>query len=62
MKLEVTNMSCNHCKMTIEKTLKENGFDNVNIDLASKTVEFDLNGKTEELARTSIEAKGYEVK
>ena len=62
MKLEVTNMTCNHCKMTIENTLKANGFANVNIDLESKTVEFDLNGKTEELARTSIEAKGYEVK
>lgn len=62
MTFEVANMTCNHCKMTIENTLKENGFTNVNIDLDAKTVAFDLNGKTEELARQSIEAKGYEVK
>jgi len=62
MKLEVTNMTCGHCKMTIEKALKENGFSNIDIDLDTKTVEVDLNGKTEQEVRTVIEAKGYEIK
>jgi len=62
MKLEVTNMTCGHCKMTIEKALNEQGFKNVEADLETKLVSFDLNGNTEELARKSIEAKGYEIK
>ncbi len=62
MKLEVTDMTCGHCKMNIENTLKENGFTNIDIDLETKLVNFDLNGKTEELARQVIEAKGYNIK
>jgi Cu+-exporting ATPase len=62
MKLEVTNMTCGHCKMTIEKALKENGFNQVEIDLDAKTVEVDLAGKSEDLVRKVITEKGYEVK
>ena len=62
MKLEVTDMTCGHCKMNIENALKDNGFTNVDIDLDSKLVAFDLNGKTEEEARKVIEAKGYNIK
>ena len=62
MKLEVTNMTCGHCKMTIEKALKENGFNDVEINLDDRTVEVDLAGKSEELVRSVIEAKGYEIK
>lgn len=62
MKLEVTNMTCGHCKMTIEKALNEKGFKNVEADLATKLVSFELNGNTEEVARQAIEAKGYEIK
>jgi Cu+-exporting ATPase len=61
MKVKVSNMSCNHCKMTIEKALKENGFGEADFDLEERTVEFDLNGKTAEEAVSVIEAKGYEV-
>lgn len=61
MKLVVTDMTCGHCKMTIEKALVENGFTDVVINLENKTVEFDLNGKTEEIARQTIEAKGYNI-
>jgi len=60
MKLEVTNMTCNHCKMTIENALKENGFKDVKVDLVSKTVEF--SGTDEILARKIITDKGYDVK
>jgi Cu+-exporting ATPase len=62
MKLEVTNMTCGHCKMTIEKALKEKGFNNVEIDLDTKTVSVELAGKTEAEVRSTIEAKGYEIK
>jgi Cu+-exporting ATPase len=62
MKLTVTNMTCGHCKMTIEKALHQNGFSNVEIDLDSKTVEVDLQGKTEQEVREIITAKGYEIK
>ncbi len=46
--------------MTIEKALKENGFKDVKVDLASKTVEF--SGNDETLARKVITDKGYDVK
>lgn len=61
MKITVTNMTCGHCKMTIEKALKENGFGEAVIDLDVKSVEFDLHGKTLEEAVNVITAKGYEV-
>jgi phosphoribosylformylglycinamidine (FGAM) synthase PurS component len=48
--------------MTIEKALKENGFTDVNIDLESKMVDVELNGKSEEEVRNIITAKGYEIK
>ncbi len=62
MKLTVTNMTCGHCKMTIEKALQQNGFSDVEIDLESKTVEVNLQGKTEQEVREIITAKGYEIK
>lgn len=62
MKLTVTNMTCGHCKMTIEKALKENGFDSVEINLEDKSVEVDLGSKSEQDVRQIIEAKGYEIK
>ncbi len=57
----VPDMTCGHCKMTVEKALKEKGFTNVDIDLETKKVSFDLNGQTEQLAQAAIEAKGYTV-
>jgi Cu+-exporting ATPase len=62
LKLEVTNMTCGHCKMTIEKALKESGIEYVDIDLTTKIVDVDPNGKTEEEIRNIIIAKGYEIK
>ncbi|AIO18390.1 Copper-exporting P-type ATPase A [Candidatus Izimaplasma bacterium HR1] len=62
MKLEVTDMTCNHCKMSITNALTENGFNNVEVNLEDKSVVFDLNGKTSEEAIKAIEGKGYHVK
>ena len=61
MKVKVSNMTCGHCKMTIEKALKENGFDQVDIDLDNKLVTVELNGKSESDVVQIIESKGYEV-
>ncbi|QMS84845.1 heavy metal translocating P-type ATPase [Candidatus Xianfuyuplasma coldseepsis] len=61
-KLEVPDMTCNHCKMTIEKALSEKGFSNIIIDLDTKIVNFDLDGRSVAVAREAIEQKGYTIK
>lgn len=61
MKLVVPDMSCNHCKMKIEKALNEKGFKDVAVDLESKEVTFDLNGNSEETAKETIVAEGYSI-
>ena len=45
----------------LEKALKENGINEVAINLEDHTVEFNLAGKTEEEVVKIIEAKGYTV-
>jgi copper chaperone CopZ len=47
--------------MTIRKALNENGFDKVEIDLLTKTVEVDLKDRTKEQVIEIIESKGYDV-
>jgi len=61
MKVKVTNMTCGHCKMTIENALKANGFDQVEIDLDNRVVEVELKGKAESDVVEIIESKGYDV-
>jgi len=61
MKVNVTNMTCGHCEMTIRKALNENGFEKVEIDLLTKTVEVDLKDRTKEEVIKIIESKGYDV-
>ncbi|CAM3432833.1 MULTISPECIES: copper ion binding protein [Brevibacillus] len=61
--LNVEGMSCNHCVMTIEKTLKELGA-NGKVDLAAKTVEvsYEEGAVTVESIKEAIEDQGYDVK
>ncbi len=61
VKVKVVNMTCEHCEMTIRKALNENGFDDVKIDLTSKTVEVDIKDKSEKQVIEIIESKGYDV-
>jgi Cu+-exporting ATPase len=61
MEFRVTDMTCNHCKMTIEKALKEKGFNDVEVDLENKIVNVHLQGKDGNVAVEAIEAKGYTV-
>lgn len=62
MKVNVTDMTCGHCEMTIKKALGENGFDKVDINLDDRTVELDLKGKDIKEVVSIIESKGYTVK
>lgn len=56
-KLSVPNMSCMHCVMKIEKTLKDNKIVG-KVDLKTKTVEVDK----EKEAREVLAKIGYPVK
>ncbi|MFK5883547.1 MAG: heavy metal translocating P-type ATPase [Candidatus Izemoplasma sp.] len=62
MKFNVTNMTCGHCEMTIRKSLKENGFEDVNVDLLSRTVEVNIEGRKKEEVIEAITTVGYDVK
>ncbi len=59
MELKVLNMSCGHCKATIEKALADAGYDDIHVDLDNKTVK--VAAADEEAVRKVIEAKGYQV-
>ena len=61
MKVNVTNMTCGHCEMTIRKALNESGFNDVKIDLTTKIVEVDLKDKSEKEVLDIIKSKGYDV-
>lgn len=54
-------MSCNHCKMAVEKALKEvGGVEEVQVDLGKKEVAVEGSAPRHLLAQ-AIEEAGYEV-
>lgn len=62
--LDVPDVSCAHCKATIEGTLgKEPGINVVRVDLAAKKVflDFDPNKITLEGVSTILDDEGYPV-
>ncbi len=59
MKFLVDNMTCNHCKMRIEKALKSAGFKKINIDVESKVVECQSKNFTLEDAKKAVNEIGY---
>ncbi len=59
IKISVPDMSCGHCKASIEKALRSAGIDGT-VLLESKEVE--LNETDFDNAKVAIEAAGYEVK
>lgn len=59
MQLNVSGMSCNHCKMTVENVLTDNGYTNVEVNLKKGEVSFEESNA--EKAKTLIESKGYTV-
>jgi copper chaperone len=63
--LNVEGMSCNHCVMSIQKSVNAlKGIKNVDVDLKEKKVkvEFNPNDVNEQIIRETIEDTGYEVK
>lgn len=60
--LQVEGMSCNHCKMTVEKAIKGLGGEAV-VNLAEKTVtvSFDSANTSLEDIITELEDLGYDV-
>jgi len=61
MKFKVSEMSCGHCVMTIDKKLKAEGIQDYRVDLESKTVEVLKTDKDAESIKTMIESAGYKV-
>lgn len=63
--LQVEGMTCNHCKMSVEKALKTlDGVSNAAVDLAAKTVTIDHDPGvvSESSLKQAISNAGYEVK
>lgn len=60
--LKVEGMSCNHCVMTIEDTLKNMGAEGkVNLADKSVSVTFDEQRLALEQIKEAIEEQGYDV-
>ncbi len=59
MTINVEGMSCNHCKMTIEKALKDAGYAMVDVDLEAGTVSVDA--EDFDHVKGIIESNGYNV-
>jgi len=57
MKIKVSDMTCNHCVQTIQKTLMISGID-ARIDLPTHTVELKKDSDSEK-ARAAISKAGY---
>ncbi|BCV23103.1 copper ion binding protein [Moorella sp. Hama-1] len=63
--LQVEGMSCNHCKMSVEKALKNlAGVTDATVDLGAKTarVTYDSSKVDIEAMKKAVSAAGYEVK
>ena len=63
--LNIAGMSCNHCKMAVEKALRSlDGVENAGVDLAGNTatVEYDPEKVSGEDLKTVISEAGYQGK
>lgn len=61
MKFKVSEMSCGHCVMTIDKKLRAEGVKDYRVDLETKTVEVLQTDKEAESIKNMIESAGYKV-
>jgi copper chaperone len=63
--LNIGGMSCNHCKMAVEKALRSlDGVENASVDLAGSTatVEYDPGKVSGDDLKAIISEAGYQVK
>lgn len=59
--LKVEGMSCNHCKMAVERALKGiGGVENAQVDLDKKEVEVTGSATRDQLTK-AIKVAGYDV-
>lgn len=58
--IQIIGMTCNHCKMRVEKALKQVGCGKIKVDLESGIATADTRGLTEEKLRESIEELGFQ--
>lgn len=58
---KVEGMTCSNCALTIQQYLKNEGMDNVKVNLMGSEVSFDINGKNEQQIIKGIESLGYTV-
>lgn len=58
---KVEGMTCSNCALTIQQYLKNEGMDNVKVNLMGGEVSFDINGKNEQQIVKGIESLGYTV-
>ncbi|SES72879.1 heavy-metal-associated domain-containing protein [Anaerobranca gottschalkii] len=63
LELKVSGMSCNHCKMSVEKALKELGVKEVKVDLGEGKVIVTFNDAliSKEAIINAVEEAGYLV-
>ncbi len=62
--LNVPTVSCNHCKMAIERAVGAmGGVEKVDVDVAEKTVSVDFDGDavTLDSIEATVSGEGYEV-
>lgn len=62
--LNVPDISCNHCKMSIEGAVNElSGIESASVDIEGRTVDvsFDSGAQSLESIVAAIEEQGYEV-
>lgn len=61
--LSVPDISCNHCKMSIEGAVKElDGVDKVEVAIDDRTVDVSFDSPTDvDAVIAAIEGQGYEV-
>lgn len=57
----IEGMSCNHCKMSVEKHLSKLNLKNVQVEIGSAKVEYDENKIDEKEIVQAIERAGYKV-
>ena len=61
-KFTVPEISCGHCKETIEKTLEVPGISNVLVDIDTKSVSLSLSDSVEmKTVATLLDEQGYTV-
>jgi Cu+-exporting ATPase len=59
----IEGMSCNHCKMRVEKALGEiEGVDNVTVDLEAKKATMEIVSEVgDDVLKEAVEDAGYDV-